>query len=97
LVRMKGSMEGGIRGDETVVGEAGGLPLDTRTASRSAAPGNTLFLCARSTNTHRFYRYILGGTHFFTLEELTRVRKASRARVPSHAASIGPMRYRYHA
>jgi hypothetical protein len=34
-----GAISGGIRGDEAVVGEAGGLPLDTRTASRSAAPG----------------------------------------------------------
>jgi hypothetical protein len=29
---------GGIRGNEAVAGEAGGLPLDIGTASRSAAP-----------------------------------------------------------
>jgi hypothetical protein len=64
------TIEGGIRGGETVAGEAGGLPLDTRTASRSAAPDDTLFLCWRSTNTHRFSRYIAGRTHFLTLEDL---------------------------
>ena len=46
---------GGIRGGETVAGEAGGLPLDVETASRSAVPGNTVFLCERRTNTHWFY------------------------------------------
>jgi hypothetical protein len=49
---------GGIRGGETVAGEAGGLPLYFGTASRSAAPGHTVFLCERSTNTHWYLRYI---------------------------------------
>jgi hypothetical protein len=53
-----GASRGGIRGGETVAGEAGGLPLGTRTASRSAAPSNTLFLCGRSTNNHSFLGYI---------------------------------------
>ena len=59
-------LRGGIRGGETVAGEAGGLPLGTRTASRSAAPGHTLFLCGRSTNNHRFLRYIRLNTFLYT-------------------------------
>jgi hypothetical protein len=34
---------GGIRGYEAVAGEAGGLPLDLETTSRSAAPVASLF------------------------------------------------------
>jgi hypothetical protein len=56
------ALTGGIRGDETVAGEAGGLPLDTRTASRSAAPSNTLFHCGLSTNNHWIFPYI--AAHF---------------------------------
>jgi hypothetical protein len=56
--RVDAAKGGGIRGGETVAGEAGGLPLDVETASRSAVPGNTLFLCERSTNNHWFSRYV---------------------------------------
>ncbi len=40
--------EGGIRGNEAVSGEAGGLPLDLGTASRSAAPVASVFPCDRA-------------------------------------------------
>jgi hypothetical protein len=41
-------LTGGSRERETVAQEAGGLPLDLRTASRSAAPVPSVFLSDRT-------------------------------------------------